>query len=315
MEKIVFLERATFTVSFRRPSFPHSWTDYQTTRPDQVVERLRDATIAICNKLPLRSETLAQLPSLRLIAVAATGVDNIDLEFCRTHNIAVCNGRNYATTSLPEHVMTLVFALRRNLVAYREDVVRDEWQKAKQFCLLNHSINDLRESTIGIIGYGALGKATANLARAVGMNVLIAEHKNANVIRNARVSFEEVLRRSDVVSLHCPLTETTRNLVGPAEFAMMKPNAILINTARGALIDEEALVDALQRKTIAGAGIDVLRTEPPAEGNPLLAKNLPNLIVTPHIAWASREAMQTLADQVVDNLEAFVLGEPRNLVT
>jgi glycerate dehydrogenase len=310
----VFLERATFTVDFRRPSFPHSWTDYQTTQPEQIVDRLRDATIAICNKLPMRGDTLAQLQSLRLIAVAATGVDNIDLDFCRKHNIAVCNGRNYATTSLPEHVMTLMFALRRNLIAYRDDVIRGEWQNAKQFCLLNHSINDVRGSTMGIVGHGALGKATADLARAVGMEVLVAEHKNANVIREGRTSFEEVLRRSDVVSLHCPLTEATRNLIGPAELQMMKSNAILINTARGALIDEEALIDALRRKTIAGAGIDVLRSEPPAQGNPLLVEKLPNLIVTPHVAWASNEAMQTLADQVVDNLEAFVREEPKNLV-
>jgi glycerate dehydrogenase len=211
--------------------------------------------------------------------------------------------------------MTLIFALRRNLIAYRDDISRGEWRRAKQFCLLNHSIADLRGSTIGIIGYGALGKATGDLARAVGMEVLVAEHKNANVIRDGRASFEEVLRRSDIVSLHCPLTESTRNLIGPAELEMMRSNAILINTARGALIDESALVDALQRKTIEGAGIDVLRSEPPAEGNPLLVAKLPNLIVTPHIAWASREAMQTLADQVVDNLEAFVRGEPRNLVT
>ena len=315
VESIVFLERGTFTVNFRRPSFPHTWTDYQNTEPAQIVTRLRDATLAICNKLPLRAESLAQLPSLRLIAVAATGVDNVDLAFCKSRNIAVCNGRNYATTSLPEHVLSLIFALRRNLIPYREDVVRGDWNLAKQFCLLDHSIGDVSGSTMGIVGYGALGQATAKLAQAVGMRVLVAEHKNAAATREGRSLFHEVLRHSDVLSLHCPLTEATRNLIGAEEFKLMKPGALLINTARGALVDELALVQALKQGTIAGAGIDVLSVEPPADGNPVLSEQLPNLIVTPHIAWASEEAMQALADQVVDNLEAFARGEARNLVS
>lgn len=315
MEYIVFLERSTFAVAFRRPRFEHTWVDYEVTQPTEIVERLRDATIAICNKLPLRADVLSQLPSLRLIAVAATGVDNVDLELCKSHNIAVCNGRNYATTSLPEHVLTLIFALRRNLIAYRDDVISGDWQQAKQFCLLNHPINDASGSTIGIVGYGALGKATANLAQAVGMDVLVAERKDATIIREGRTPFTEVLRRSDVLSLHCPLTEATRNLIGAAELKMMKATAVLINTARGALVDEVALVDALKDQTIGGAGIDVLRVEPPTASNVLLEERLPNLIVTPHVAWASREAMQALADQVIDNLEAFVRGQPRNLVT
>ena len=315
IQHIVFLERNTFNVPFRKPEFPHTWVDHGETTPSQIIERLQDATIVICNKLPLRGSVLAQLPGLRLIAVAATGIDNIDLEFCKSHNIAVCNGRNYATTSLPEHVLTLMFALRRSLIAYREAVVEGQWQKAKQFCLLDHPINDVRGSMMGIIGYGALGKATAKLAQAVGMEVMIAERKESAVERDGRVSFKEVLRSSDVLSLHCPLTDATRNLIGAAELKLMKRTAILINTARGALVDDVALVDALKSGTIAGAGIDVLRVEPPVDSNVLLEENLPNLIVTPHVAWASREAMQTLADRVVDNLEAFVRGEPRNLVT
>jgi glycerate dehydrogenase len=242
-------------------------------------------------------------------------VDNIDLEFCNSNNIAICNGRDYATTSLPEHVLMLIFALRRNLIAYSDDVVRGEWQSAKQFCLLGHSINDLRGSTIGIVGYGVLGKATAKLARAVGMDVLVAERKDATIIRGHRVSFADVLRRSDVLSLHCPLTNASRNLIGAEELEMMKSTSILINTARGALVDEVALVKALKDGTIGGAGIDVLRAEPPINSNVLLEEKLPNLIVTPHVAWASREAMQALADQVIDNLESFVRGQPRNLVT
>ena len=314
IESIVFLERGTFTVEFRAPSFDHQWLNYETTRPDQIVERLRPATIAICNKLPLRAQMLAQLPSLRLIAVAATGTDNVDLAYCKSHDIAVCNGRDYATTSLPEHVLTLIFAIRRNLVAYRDDVARGRWQESNQFCLLDHSISDVRGSVLGIIGYGALGKAMATLARSVGMDVLVAEHKNSSVIREGRTEFSEVLRLSDVVSLHCPLTHETRNLISTGELDLMKPSAILINTARGALVDELPLIQALKEGKLAGAGIDVLRSEPPKEQNDLLVEVLPNLIITPHVAWASRQAMQSLADQVVDNLEAFVRGEPRNLV-
>ena len=315
MEHIVFVERSTFGVAFRRPRFEHTWIDYEVTQPAEIVERLRDATIAICNKLSLRADVLGQLPSLRLIAVAATGVDNIDLEFCKSHNIAVANGRNYATTTLPEHVLTLVFALRRNLIAYRDDIIRADWQRARQFCLLDHPIHDVRRSTIGVVGYGALGQATANLARAVGMEVLVAERKDATVVREGRTAFADVLRLSDVLSLHCPLTEATRNLIGADELRMMKSTAILINTARGALVDETALREALKEGTIGGAGIDVLRVEPPVNSNQLLEEKLPNLIVTPHIAWASQEAMQSLADQVIDNLEAFVRGQPRNLVS
>ncbi|HJT29943.1 MAG TPA: D-2-hydroxyacid dehydrogenase [Pyrinomonadaceae bacterium] len=306
-EIIVFLERNTFNVPFRRPAFAHEWSEFGETAPGEVVGRLAPATIAICNKLPLRAETLSQLPKLRLIAVAATGVDNVDLAYCRSHDIAVCNTRGYAVNSLPEHALMLMLALRRNLIAYRNDVKAGRWREAKQFCLLDHPIGDLRGATLGIVGYGTLGKSTAQLGRAIGMEVLVA-------VRGDRTGFQEVLRRSDVLSLHCPLTEETRNLIGAKELAQMKPDAILINTARGGLIDDHALIEALKTGRLAGAGIDVLRNEPPRDGNPLLEVDLPNLIVTPHNAWASRQAMQTLADQLVDNLEAFVRGSPQNLV-
>jgi len=306
-EIIVFLERNTFNVPFRRPAFAHEWSEFGETAPDEVVARLAPATIAICNKLPLCAETLSQLPKLKLIAVAATGVDNVDLAYCRSHNIAVCNTRGYAVNSLPEHALMLMLALRRNLVAYRNDVKAGRWHEAKQFCLLDHPIGDLRGATLGIVGYGTLGKSMTQLGRAIGMEVLVA-------VRGDRAGFEEVLRRSDVLSLHCPLTEETKNLIGAEELAQMKPDAILINTARGGLIDDHALIEALKNGRLAGAGIDVLRNEPPREGNPLLEVDLPNLIVTPHNAWASRQAMQTLADQLVDNLEAFVRGTPQNII-
>ena len=314
MEKIVFLERNTFRVEFRKPGFDHEWVDFEETDPTQVAERLREATIAIVNKLPLRQAELSILPQLKLIAVAATGVNNIDLAFCKSKGIAVCNTRNYAKHSLPEHVILLILALRRNLIAYLQDVRAGKWQEAKQFCLLDHTIRDLHGSTLGIIGYGFLGKSVAELAQAVGMDVLLAEHKYASEVRDGRKAFLEVLQRSDVVTLHCPLTEDTRNLIAERELREMKRDALLINTARGGLVNEKALIEALLTGVIAGAAFDVLSEEPPRKGNALLDADLPNLIVTPHTAWASREAMQTLADQLVDNLEEFVKGEPRNLV-
>ena len=311
---IVFLERNTFSVSFRKPSFEHEWIEFGETTQDQVVDRLAQATIAICNKLQLRGDALAQLPELRLIAVAATGVDNVDLAYCRSHNIAVCNTRGYAVNSLPEHALMLMLALRRNLIAYRADVKAGRWHEARQFCLLDHPIGDLKGATLGIVGFGRLGRSMAQLGRAIGMEVIVAERKNAAEVRDDRVSFTDVLRLSDVISLHCPLTEETKNLIGADELQQMKPGAILINTARGGLIDDHALLDALRSGHLAGAGIDVLRNEPPRDGNPLLDVDFPNLIVTPHNAWASRQAMQTLADQLVDNLEAFVRGAPQNLI-
>ena len=311
---IVFLERNTFSVSFRKPSFEHEWIEFGETTQDQVVDRLAQATIAICNKLQLRGDALAQLPELRLIAVAATGVDNVDLAYCRSHNIAVCNTRGYAVNSLPEHALMLMLALRRNLIAYRADVKAGRWHQARQFCLLDHPIGDLKGATLGIVGFGRLGRSMAQLGRAIGMEVIVAERKNVAEVRDDRVSFTDVLRLSDMISLHCPLTEETKNLIGADELQQMKPGAILINTARGGLIDDHALLDALRSGHLAGAGIDVLRNEPPRDGNPLLDVDLPNLIVTPHNAWASRQAMQTLADQLIDNLEAFVRGEPQNLV-
>jgi glycerate dehydrogenase len=314
MERIVFLDRSTLIAEVRRPAFEHQWVEYPMTAREEVIERLRHATICITNKVPLREAELAQLPALRFIAVAATGVDIIDLDYCRKRNLSVANVRNYALHSVPEHVWMLILSLRRNLLSYREDVERGAWQEAVGFCLLNHTIRDLHASTLGIIGYGALGRAVENLARAFGMRVAIAERKGASSLREGRVSFEETLRTSDILTLHCPLNEETRSLIGHAEFEMMRRDALLINTARGGLVDEDALVRALRSHLIAGAGFDVLTKEPPREGNPLLELNLPNFILTPHIAWASREAMQTLADQLIDNLEAFVEGSPQNLI-
>ena len=314
MENIVFLDSATVIAHLRRPAFAHEWNEYPATAPDQVVSRLSDATIAITNKVQLRRDMLEQLPHLKLIAVAATGTDNVDLACCRERGIAVSNIRNYSVHTVPEHVFMLMLALRRNLLAFHAEVQRGEWQKSPQFCLFTHPVQDLHSSTLGIVGHGAIGRAVEQIARAFGMKVLLAEHKGAGAVREGYTAFDEVLERSEVITLHLPLNDATRHLIGEAEFSRMKPEALLINTARGGLVDEVALRVALLSGRIAGAGFDVLATEPPADGHPLLALDLPNFILTPHIAWSGRAAMQILADQLIDNIEAFAAGAPQNRV-
>ena len=314
MEKIVFLDSASIIADIRRPAFPHQWEQYPATSAGQTVERLKDATIVITNKVLLRRETLVQLPKLKMVAVAATGVNNVDVDCCRERGIVVANIRNYSVHTVPEHVFMLMLALRRNLLAFRADVCNGAWQKSEQFCLFTHPVRDLHGSTLGIVGNGAIGTAVAQIALAFGMQVLIAEHKGVAQVRTGYTAFDTVLQESDVISLHLPLNEQTRHLIGTAEFARMKPGALLINTARGGLVDEAALLEALRSKRIGGAGFDVLEKEPPAQGHPLLDLDMPNFIMTPHIAWSGREAMQTLADQLIDNIEAFVAGTPQNRV-
>ena len=312
---IVFVDRASLDATLRPPAFAHVWRDHDATAPGEMVERLAGATIAVTNKAPLRAATLAQLPALRMIAVAATGTDIVDLAACRERGIVVSNIRNYATSSLPEHVFALVLALRRNLVAYRADVEAGLWQQANQFCLLTHRIDDLAGSTLGIVGLGALGRAVAALGAALGMRVLGFDPQADAVPAVTPASVDDIIATADVITLHVPLTPATRNMIGREELERMKPTALLINTARGGLVDEAALAEALVQGRIAGAGFDVLTVEPPDPANPLLRLRLPNFILTPHIAWASAQAMQTLADQLVDNIEAFVAGAPRNVVT
>ncbi len=317
MHHIAFLERDSIRATVRRPDFPHRWDEYPLTAPDQVEARLHDASIVITNKVVLRGELLARLPQVRMIAVAATGTDNVDLEHCRSRGIVVSNIRGYAVNTVPEHMMMLALMLRRRVLHYRRDVAQGKWQQASQFCFFDHPIGDLFGATLGIVGRGSLGQGVARVADAFGMKVLWAEHKGATELRSGYTAFDEVLREADVISLHCPLNERTRGLIGAAELRAMKRDAVLINTARGGLVDEAALAQALREGWIAGAGFDVLSKEPPRDGNLLLAPELlasPNFILTPHVAWASARAMQTLADQLIANIEAFARGEPSNRV-
>ena len=316
-QQIVYLERDSVIANVRRPDFSHDWVEYKSTRPDQVIERLQGCSIAIVNKVPMSSVTVDALSDLKMIAVAATGTNQIDLEACRRRGIVVSNIRGYAERTIPEHVFSLLLALSRNLVAWRESLLAGRWQQSDQFCLFDHPIRDLHGATLGVIGSGSLGGGVIRLADAFGMRVLRAEHKGASAVRPGYTAFDDVLREADAISLHCPLNEQTQGLIGELELQAMKKSALLINTARGGLVDEAALIRALKEGWIAGAGFDVITAEPPPVGHPMVAAELlamPNFLLTPHVAWASRPAMQTLADQLIDNIEAFVAGSPKNRV-
>ncbi|MFC6671165.1 D-2-hydroxyacid dehydrogenase [Marinobacterium aestuariivivens] len=317
MQTIVFLDRATIgpSVTITKPNAAHRWIEYEATAADQVVERLQGATVAITNKVPLRRASLEKLPELELIVVAATGYDVIDMDYCRERGIIVSNVRGYATNTVPEHVLALMFALRRSLVGYRQDVIDGEWQKAGQFCFFSHPITDIAGSTLGIVGKGALGQSVGRLGEALGMKVQYAGHKNAGEVESGYVPFDEFLRTSDVITLHCPLTPQTRNLLTIDEFRRMARKPVLINAGRGGLVDEEDVVQALDEGLLAGIGFDCLTSEPMVDGHPFQAiLDRPNVIVTPHVAWASEEAMQTLWDQVVAHIDNYVSGEPSNVL-
>jgi glycerate dehydrogenase len=313
--KVVFLDRASLKARVRKPANAAEYLEYAKTSLDEIVPRLKGAGIAIVNKVPLREATLAQLPELKLIAVAATGYDVIDVAYCKAHGIAVANIRNYAIHTVPEHAFMMILALRRNLLAYRQDVENGVWNKSDQFCFFTHDIGDLHGATLGIVGEGAIGQGTAAIGRAFGMRVLFADHAPPKAEGVTFTPHDQVLAESDVISLHCPLVPATRNLIDLAAFRKMKRNALLINTARGGLVDEAALIRALDEGLIAGAGFDVLTVEPPKNGHPLLDVRRPNFILTPHIAWASDGAMQFLADQLIDNIELWAAGKPQHLVT
>jgi len=311
MQQIVFLDSDTLDagITLHRPDFPHHWQSYPSTAPEQVVERLKDASIAIINKVRIGAPELAQLPDLKLIALAATGSDNVDLEACRAANVGVCNIRNYSGPSVPEHAMALMLALSRNLFAWRQSLLEGRWQQSGQFCFFDHNIMDLHGKQLGIIGKGTLGQALGERAQGMGMIVRYAQSQIGASHDEDRLPLDVLLQSSDVVSLHCPLTPYTRHLIGERELALMKPGALLINVGRGGLVDEAALLKALANGRLGGAGFDVASVEPPPPDHPLMqALQYPNFILTPHVAWASEESMQRLADQLIDNINAFAEG-------
>ena len=290
-------------------------TLYDHTPSDRVTERIRGCELVYLNKVQITSDIIRASSSLKFIGLIATGVDNIDLETAQQKNIAVCNIRAYCSKSVVEHVFGILLQLTHNLSLYHRSVRKGNWELAQNFCLLNYPIRQLSRMTLGIVGYGELGKAVAKMARAFGMNVLISGRAGLDVSADkTRTNFEDVLRESDVISLHCPLTADTTNLIGASELNMMKTGAILINTARGRLVDSVALIRALENGIISAAGIDVLAEEPPVNNDPILDYDGDNLIVTPHIAWATVEARQNAINEVALNAQAFLAGNRRNRV-
>ena len=264
----------------------------------------------------MKKDNLKKLPELKMIAVAATGTDVVDKEYCKDNNIIVSNIRGYAITTVPEHTFALILALRRGIVGYKEDVINGEWQKANQFCFFNHEIRELHNSTIGIIGEGAIGQGVASIARGFNMNIMFAAHKGVEGLGPLYSPWEEVLEKSDIITLHSPLLPQTKNMISLPEFKKMKKKPILINTARGGLVKEDDLVEAIEKGYISGAGFDVVTKEPIPEDHPFFKiVKKPNFILTPHVSWASMEAMQILSDQLIDNIENFVAGKPSNVVS
>jgi glycerate dehydrogenase len=281
---------------------------------DTVAQRISDAEIVFTNKIRLTRELLERAPKLKFIALTATGTDNIDTDCARQHGIGVANIRHYCTGSVVEHVFGVLLSLTHSLEQYHRSVRAGDWQQSTDFCMLHYPVRELSSMTLGVVGYGALGQGVARVAHEFGMQVLISARPGSDSVPNDRVSFDELLAGSDVISLHCPLTAATRKLFGAREFAAMKNSAILINTARGSLVDSQALADALAAGQIAAAAVDVLPEEPPVNGDPLLDYAGDNLIVTPHIAWATDEARQNAIDELAANTRAFFDGVNRNRI-
>lgn len=287
---------------------------HASTGPEQVVERLKGAQVAITNKVLIDASTFAACPDLELVLVTATGTNNVDLAAALEHGVTVCNCQGYGTPSVAQHTLLLLLALATRLPDYQQAVHQGLWQQSKQFCLLDFPIVELEGKTLGLLGHGELGGAVAKLAQAFGMRVLSGQIPGRPA-RPDRLPLEELLPQVDALTLHCPLNENTRDMIGAHELSLMKPHALIVNTARGGLINEQALADALRNGHLGGAASDVLSVEPPVAGNPLLADDIPRLIITPHSAWGAKEARQRIVSQVTENAQAFFAGAPVRVVS
>ena len=289
------------------------WHSYPATAPADRLAHIGDADIIVTNKVVLDDDVLRAAPKVRLICLTATGYNNVAVDTARELDIVVSNVVAYATDSVVQHVFALMLAHHTRLFDYTAAVRRGDWTKSPQFCLLDYPVRELRGMTLGIIGYGELGHGVAKIAEAFGMRVMVSQRPGGEP-REGRHALDEVLRESDVLTLHVPLLDNTHHLIDARALGLMKPTALLINTARGAVVDNVALADALRRGMIGGAALDVLDVEPPPLDHPLLATDIPNLIVTPHTAWAGRQSRQNVVDETVANIQAFLAGEPRNRV-
>ena len=317
MKKAVFLDLSTIgpddLTLARLDDLPLSWKYFESTSAEELHERTSDAEIIITNKCVLNAAALALAPNLRFICAAATGFNHISIDAAIAKGVAVSNVRNYATPSVVQHVYALILALSTRLIDYSSAIQDGDWQRSDNFCLLDYPIEEIAGKTLGIIGYGTLGQAVAKVAPALGMEVVICQHLHGES-EQGRLELDELLAVADIVSLHLPLNTQTRGLIGKHELSLMKDRALLINTSRGGIVDEFALADCLRKGQLAGAGIDVLATEPPADNSPLLAADIPNLIITPHIAWASRQSRQRLVDQIAENIRSFLTGKIVNRI-
>jgi len=287
------------------------WQTHAATAPEQRLANIGDAEIVVTNKVVLDDAVLRAAPNLKLICLTATGYNNIAIDTAKALGIAVSNISGYATDSVVQHVFALMLAHQTRLFDYAAAVKRGDWSDSPQFCLLDYPVRELRGMTLGIVGYGELGRGVARIAEAFGMQVLVSQ-RPGGAPQEGRVDLDEVLHRADVITLHVPLLGNTHHLIDARALSLMKPDALLINTARGAVIDNAALADALRRGEIGGAALDVLDVEPPPRDHVLLANDIPNLIVTPHSAWAGRQARQNAVDETVVNIRAFLGGEARN---
>ncbi|MEM7083450.1 MAG: D-2-hydroxyacid dehydrogenase [Pseudomonadota bacterium] len=318
--RTVFLDRLTVDAGdLDFTALEHAAPDityYCTCTRHELAERLRDAEIVITNKVTLDASSLEAAPALKLICLIATGTDNVDLDTARARHVAVCNIRDYCTNSVAQHVFAMILGLTQQLKGYGELLRAGAWRLSPQFCMLDYRIGELENKVLGIVGYGVLGRAVARIGRAFGMQI-VATTRDGQQPEDEHlfvVPLDELLQVSDVVSLHCPLTADTAKMINRESLRMMKSDALLINTARGGLVDSHALVEALDQHVIGGAGIDVLEEEPPMQGDPLLETHAPRLIITPHVAWASVQARQTALNRVSENVESFKLGGRLNRV-
>lgn len=307
--KAVFLDRETFPnyIDIALPDQISEFVEYPISTPEEAIERIKDADIVLTNKAILNAEAIAQATSLKLVQVMATGTNNVDHQACKEANVTVQNVEGYSVDSVPEHTFSLLLALRRNLLSYVSDVKAGKWSDSKHFCFLGYPIKDIAGTTMAIFGKGTLGAHVAKIAQAFGMKVVFADHKDAETVRDGYISFEEAISLADVISLNCPLTPTTQNLISTAEFKQMKPSCLLLNIGRGGLVDEQALVTALKNQLIAGAAFDVSQTEPMPANSPLNELlDMPNFLLTPHVAWASDDAMRKLVGIAQDKMSTFI---------
>ncbi|MDY6468163.1 2-hydroxyacid dehydrogenase [Acinetobacter faecalis] len=285
------------------------WKIYPSTSSEQLLERIQNVDVIISNKVVVNAEAIQQCPNLKLILISATGTNNIDLVQAKKQGVVVCNCQAYGTSAVAQHTLMLMLNLATSFKQYERAVQNGDWNKASQFCLLDYPIIELEGKTLGILGYGELGKAVAKLAEAFGMKILVGALPNRPVQEN-RIPFNELLSQVDFLTLHCPLSADTQNLIDAKAFDAMKPSAFLINCARGGIVNEQDLADALIAGKIAGAATDVLMVEPPKDGNVLLNSEIPNILITPHSAWGSVDARQRIVQQMVENVEAFKKGQP-----